>query len=106
MNPPTDAHIVASATFALVPAVGGVVAVRLDIAQPQPDESGDWACTHVIAGLAGEDEPHSAYGIDSLQALYLSLAMAQARLETLARKYGVSLQGWDGATIGLKIGLR
>jgi hypothetical protein len=60
------------------------IPLRIEIAQPRPDERGGWACSVSVAGY--ERHSKDMYGVDSLQALCLGLRLVRLHLElALAR---------------------
>jgi len=53
------------------------VVIRFGAPRPDPlSDNGDWQCPHQI----GEDEVAAAYGVDSLQALLLSVYAVRIKL--------------------------
>ncbi len=56
------------------------VVIRFGAPRPDPlSGNGDWVCPHQITGLGGE-EIGAAYGVDSLQALLLSVHAVRVKL--------------------------
>ncbi|GGU54103.1 DUF6968 family protein [Lentzea flava] len=56
------------------------VVIRFGAPRPDPlSGNGDWVCPHQIAGL-GDDSVGAAYGVDSLQALLLSVYAVRVKL--------------------------
>ena len=61
---------------------GAKVEVVIRFGAPRPDplsSNGDWVCPHQIVGLGGE-ETGAAHGVDSLQALLLSVYAVRIKL--------------------------
>jgi hypothetical protein len=71
----------------------------IHIGRPVPADV-DWQCSHQITGLAGDDHVVTAYGVDALQALWLCIRMASARVEAIEQRLGIRLPDWDSAGIG------
>jgi hypothetical protein len=56
------------------------VVIRFGAPRPDPlSSNGDWECPHQIVGL-GDDTVQAAYGVDSLQALLLSVFAVRTKL--------------------------
>jgi hypothetical protein len=56
------------------------VVVRFGAPRPDPlSSNGDWQCPHQIVGL-GDEAVSAAYGVDSLQALLLSVYAVRIKL--------------------------
>jgi hypothetical protein len=56
------------------------VVIRFGAPRPDPlSGNGDWECPHQIVGL-GDDTVQAAYGVDSLQALLLSVFAVRTKL--------------------------
>lgn len=56
------------------------VVIRFGAPRPDPlSTNGDWECPHQIVGL-GDDEVSAAFGVDSLQALLLSIHAVRIKL--------------------------
>src|SRR5688572_6376949 len=56
------------------------VVIRFGAPRPDPlSSNGDWQCPHQITGL-GDDSVGAAYGVDSLQALLLSVYAVRVKL--------------------------
>jgi hypothetical protein len=61
---------------------GSRVEVVIRFGSPRPDPlspNGDWLCPHQLAGL-GDGEVDAAHGVDSLQALLLSVYAVRLKL--------------------------
>lgn len=61
---------------------GSPVEVVIRFGAPRPDPlsgNGDWQCPHQIVGL-GDEGVQAAYGVDSLQALLLSVYAVRIKL--------------------------
>ncbi|MFS8105159.1 hypothetical protein LFM09_49525 [Lentzea alba] len=56
------------------------VVIRFGTPRPDPlSTNGDWECPHQIVGL-GDDTVQASYGVDSLQALLLSVYSVRLKL--------------------------
>lgn len=56
------------------------VVIRFGAPRPDPlSSNGDWVCPHQIVGV-GDEEVSAAYGVDSLQALLLSVYAVRVKL--------------------------
>lgn len=56
------------------------VVIRFGAPRPDPlSQNGDWVCPHQITGL-GDDGIGAAYGVDSVQALLLSVYAVRLKL--------------------------
>lgn len=95
--------VIADTTYTVV--LGGEErSVEVSLSRPRPTPEGDWACKHRVSAIESVPaEVGDAIGIDSLQALCLSIEMLRARLLLLERRLGARLQGWDGVSIGLPV---
>lgn len=59
---------------------GFEVVIRFGAPRPDPlSDNGDWQCPHQIVGL-DDDSIGAAYGVDSLQALLLSVYAVRVKL--------------------------
>ncbi|HEX6344695.1 DUF6968 family protein [Umezawaea sp.] len=75
----------------------GTVTIRVGTPHPDPlSSNGDWCCPHQILGL-GDDAVGASFGVDSLQALLLSVFGLRVELAARAERAGVSLD-WFGMT--------
>ena len=61
---------------------GEVRAVPVRWRRPAPDPRGDWACEYEIEWPGREPRIAKAYGVDSVQALYLALQSVATELYT------------------------
>jgi hypothetical protein len=78
--------------------------VTVSFGRPRLNAEGDWSCEHRLAGLEGvDDRPVTAFGLDSLQALCLSIEMVRMRLLAIERQLAVRLLGWDGVSVALPV---
>ena len=87
---------------AWVAADGTRTPVTARFGKPRPDElstNGDWCCPHQVVGL-GEAGIGAAFGVDSLQALLLSVY--KVRLER-ARAAAVRLDWLGQPELGLRV---
>ncbi|MGI8553491.1 MAG: DUF6968 family protein [Dehalococcoidia bacterium] len=67
-----------------------VVTIGHPLATHDPDHgAGEWSCTFRILGL-GDDQTYTAFGIDSVQALYLALKTAGTLI--MSSKAGRSME--------------
>ena len=75
-------QVVAERQLQGVAADGSPFEVVIRFGAPRPDPlsgNGDWECPHQIAGL-GDETVQAAYGVDSLQALLLSVHAVRIKL--------------------------
>ena len=78
---------------------------RLAVGTPRPDPlsaNGDWCCPHQISGL-GDGSVEASFGVDSLQALLLSLYSLRIKLAERAQEASLSLTWLGTADLGLEI---
>ncbi|MEY9212352.1 hypothetical protein NI17_006050 [Thermobifida halotolerans] len=83
--------------------------VVVRIGRPLPDphslpegNGGDWCCPHQILGL-GDDTVQASFGVDSLQALLLSVYALQLKLTERANAASVRLDWLGLPDLGLKV---
>ncbi|MCP2365539.1 hypothetical protein HD597_012559 [Nonomuraea thailandensis] len=79
--------------------------VTIRLGRPRPDElsaNGDWCCPHRITGL-GEESVGVAFGVDSLQALLLSVYKVRLKLDERAAAANVRLDWLGQPDLGLEI---
>ena len=68
----------------------------LTLYSPVEDDHGDWSCTHNIQGPTWTEESEGcAYGSDGVQALLLSLQMAEARVQSYTRSIAGTLSWFE-----------
>lgn len=77
------------------------VTIRVEAPHQTPESGEDWVCGHQLLGV-GDDATYFATGVDSLQALLLSLEMMRLRLTAVQRARSLSLFWLDQADLGLK----
>ncbi|RZU32306.1 hypothetical protein BKA19_2001 [Blastococcus saxobsidens] len=89
-------QVVAERRLEAVAADGTRTPVTVLIGAPVPDPAGggDWFCPHRVDGL-GEDSAGGAFGVDSLQALLLSVHALRLGLDQRAEEASVRLE-WLG----------
>ena len=78
---------------------GSTESVTVRVGRPIPGEcSGEWTCPYEIAGF-GRSKLMAMSGVDSMQALLLSLQVILAELENIAKREGAKFEwlGVDGA---------
>jgi hypothetical protein len=81
------------------------VPVTIRVGTPRPDPlstNGDWCCPHQISGL-GDGAVEASFGVDSLQALLLSVFGLRVKLAARADEAGVSLDWLGMADLGLAV---
>ncbi|MGY2082518.1 DUF6968 family protein [Blastococcus sp. SYSU DS0539] len=78
------------------------VSVRIGAPVPDPLPGGDWCCPHRIDGL-GDDAVRVAFGVDSLQALLLSVHSLRLTLAQRAEAAGVALDWLGLPELGLTV---
>jgi hypothetical protein len=79
--------------------------VTITVGAPRPDDlsaNGDWCCPHRITGL-GDEAVEASFGVDSLQALLLSVYGLRVKLAARAEEAGVSLDWLGMADLGLAV---
>ncbi|MFC5746372.1 DUF6968 family protein [Actinomadura rugatobispora] len=79
--------------------------VILKFGRPHPDPLSahdDWCCPHQIVGL-GDETVQAAFGVDSLQALLLSVYAVRLKLVERAAGASVSLEWEGGPDLGLTV---
>ncbi|MDP4505203.1 DUF6968 family protein [Nonomuraea turcica] len=97
--------VVAERQLEAVAEDGARTPVTVRIGRPRPDRlssHGDWRCPHQIAGL-GEERAGAAFGVDSLQALLLSVHKLRLELARRAQDARVRLDWLDQPDLGLKV---
>ncbi|MFI7470624.1 DUF6968 family protein [Nonomuraea sp. NPDC049646] len=80
--------------------------VTIRFGTPRLDQlsvNGDWCCPHQILGL-GDQEVGAAFGVDSLQALLLSVYKVRLKLEERALASSVRLDWLGWPDLGLTVG--
>jgi hypothetical protein len=98
-------EIVAERHLEAVAADGTRAPVVVKIGRPRPDtlsSNGDWCCPHQIVGL-GEERVGASFGVDSLQALLLSVHGLQLKLSQRAEAASVGLDWLGFPDLGLKV---
>ena len=79
------------------------VVIRVGTPRPDPlSANGDWCCPHQISGLGG-GSVEASFGVDSLQALLLSLFSLRIKLAERAQEASLSLNWLGTADLGLEI---
>ncbi|MFB9880569.1 DUF6968 family protein [Planobispora siamensis] len=101
-------EVVAERQLEAVAADGSRTPVTVRFGRPRPDElseHGDWCCPYQILGLGeeGEETVRVAFGVDSLQALLLSVYRARLELEERARTAPVRLDWLGLPGLGLTV---
>ena len=76
--------------------------VIVTIGQPSPDPrvGGDWSCVYRIQGI-GNDLTSKAYGVDAIQALWLTLRKVGIELRHLMAARQMRLSWLDDDDLGL-----
>ncbi|MBE1492584.1 DUF6968 family protein [Plantactinospora soyae] len=97
-------EIVAERQVDAVAEEGSRTPVVLRIGKPLPDvlPGGDWYCPHQILGL-GDEAVQASFGVDSLQALLLSVYGLQLKLAERAETASVRLDWLGQPDLGLKV---
>jgi hypothetical protein len=72
--------VIAETEIVVEDASGNPHTIRVQIGRPVPNANGDWTCAHQIIGLDGAEMTIAVDGVDSLQALRLSLEMMRVRV--------------------------
>ena len=63
----------------------GSIEVTVKVARPEPDPRGDWTCQYEI-GFGETPKQFAMHGIDSMQALQLTIAILDVELESGAKR--------------------
>lgn len=91
-------EFIAMRTFEVRHQDGSMGIVRVEIGRPEKiddSEGTDYQCAYRISGLGEEPRQRSAFGVDSLQALTLSIKMAAVELEAARKKYKLIWPGTE-----------
>ncbi|HWO59936.1 MAG TPA: hypothetical protein VNO31_07880 [Umezawaea sp.] len=97
--------VVAERHLDAVAGEGARTTVTIRVGTPRPDPlspNGDWCCPHQIVGL-GDEAVEASFGVDSLQALLLSVFGLRVKLAARAEEAGVSLDWLGMADLGLAV---
>lgn len=97
--------VVAERRVECVAGDGSRTAVVIRIGTPHPDplsENGDWRCPHQIVGL-GDGAVGASYGVDSLQALLLSVYRVRLDLAARAAEASARLDWLGLPDLGLSV---
>ncbi|TQM81217.1 hypothetical protein FHX81_3579 [Saccharothrix saharensis] len=79
------------------------VVVRFGRPHPDPlSPNGDWCCPHQVLGL-GDEAVGAAFGVDSLQALLLSVHRVRLELAARAERASVKLDWLGLPDLGLTV---
>ncbi|WP_051772818.1 DUF6968 family protein [Saccharothrix sp. NRRL B-16314] len=79
------------------------VVIRFGSPHPDPlSTNGDWCCPHQILGL-GKDDVGASFGVDSLQALLLSVYRVRLELASRAAAASVDLDWLGLPELGLTV---
>jgi hypothetical protein len=84
---------------------GARTPVTIRFGKPRPDvlsTTGDWCCPHQILGL-GEEGVGASFGVDSLQALLLSVYKVRLKLDQRAQAASVRLEWLGQPDLGLEV---
>jgi hypothetical protein len=98
-------EIMAERQLEAVTTDGARTRVTVRFGRPRPDElsaNGDWCCPHQIVGL-GEEGVGASFGVDSLQALLLSVYKVRLKLDERAAAAAVRLDWLGQPDLGLEI---
>jgi hypothetical protein len=98
-------EIIAERRLASVAMDGTQTPVVIRVGTPRPDPlstSGDWCCPHQISGL-GDETVRACFGVDSLQALLLSVYGLRMELAARAEAVGTLLDWLGMSDLGLKV---
>lgn len=97
--------VVAERRLECVARDGARTAVVIRIGTPHPDPlsaHGDWCCPHQVLGL-GDEAVGAAFGVDSLQALLLSVYRVRLNLAARAAEASVELDWLGLPELGLTV---
>ncbi|PSL54206.1 hypothetical protein B0I31_107263 [Saccharothrix carnea] len=79
------------------------VVIRIGTPHPDPlSPNGDWCCPHQVVGL-GDEAVGASFGVDSLQALLLSVYRVKLDLAARAEAAGVELDWLGQPDLGLNV---
>ncbi|KOX21389.1 hypothetical protein ADK67_27235 [Saccharothrix sp. NRRL B-16348] len=79
------------------------VVIRIGTPHPDPlSANGDWRCPHQITGL-GDEAVGASFGVDSLQALLLSVYRVRLDLAARAAEASVELDWLGQPDLGLAV---
>ncbi|MET1072124.1 MAG: hypothetical protein ABWY11_05705 [Umezawaea sp.] len=79
------------------------VVIRIGTPRPDPlSANGDWCCPHQIAGL-GDETVSASFGVDSLQALLLSVHALRLKLAARADEASTRLDWLGLPDLGLVV---
>ncbi|KQQ83698.1 hypothetical protein ASF73_16885 [Xanthomonas sp. Leaf131] len=92
--------IIAKRDFMFIRADGSREAVTLSIGAPFSGGGDDWVCPYLIKGDSFQ-RFFRMFGVDSMQALMLTLNILQDEMDTLARKHAGAFQYLDGEDLML-----
>ncbi|WP_188197672.1 DUF6968 family protein [Nonomuraea sp. SYSU D8015] len=98
-------EVVAERQLEAVAEDGARTPVTVRFGRPRPDAlstTGDWCCPHQILGL-GEEGVGASFGVDSLQALLLSVYKVRLELGERARAASVRLEWLGLPDLGLEV---
>ncbi|MFD1152276.1 DUF6968 family protein [Saccharothrix hoggarensis] len=98
-------EVVASRRVECVAPDGTRTSVLIRIGAPRPDplsDHGDWCCPHQILGL-GDEAVGASFGVDSLQALLLSVYGVRLKLAARAEEASVTLDWLGLPDLGLTV---
>ena len=88
--------IVAERRLELIDADGAVTPCAVSVGAPIPDDNGDWVCPYKVE--AGSDVAQfRMHGIDSMQALILTLKTLDGEISRAAEKCGARVSYLDGS---------
>ncbi len=97
--------VVAERELGCVAEDGTRAPVVIRIGSPHPDprsRNGDWCCPHQIIGL-GDEAVEASFGVDSLQALLLSVYGVRLKLAARAEAASVTLDWLGMSWLGLSV---
>ncbi|MBB5807574.1 hypothetical protein F4560_007342 [Saccharothrix ecbatanensis] len=98
-------EVVAERRLECVAGDGARTPVVIRFGRPHPDPlstNGDWCCPHQIVGL-GDETVGASFGVDSLQALLLSVYRVRLKLADRATAASVDLDWLGLPDLGLTV---
>ena len=87
--------VIAERQLELVKADGDVVPCSVKVGQPIPDDHDDWVCPYQLEA-SDSVQLFGMHGIDSMQALVLTLKTLDGEISSAAKKFGATVRFLDG----------
>ncbi len=93
-------EIVAERQLELIDVDGLVTPCKVSVGAPIPDDNGDWACPYKVEA-GSETSQFRMHGIDSMQALLLTLKTLDGEISRTADKFGARVSYLDGSHVSV-----